>query len=80
MDRKLFIVFSFLILYRLTRANQTYVFPIHLCEEVLPSPVFYATVTPLIMYAVLKKLIIDPVAAEQKARDKERQREANKNR
>lgn len=65
---------------KLTRANQTYVFPIHLCEEVLPSPVFYATVTPLIMYAVLKKLVIDPVVAEQKARDKERQKEANKNR
>lgn len=46
----------------------------------MPSPIFYATVTPVILYAVLKKLVIDPIAAEQKERNKEKQREANKNR
>nr|CAD7411147.1 unnamed protein product [Timema cristinae] len=64
----------------LSRANQTYNFPIHLCEEVLPSPVFYATVTPVIVWAVLKRLVIDPMVREQKERDKEKQREVNKSR
>nr|CAD7431486.1 unnamed protein product [Timema monikensis] len=65
---------------KLSRANQTYNFPIHLCEEVLPSPVFYATVTPVIVWAVLKRLVIDPMVREQKERDKEKQREVNKSR
>ncbi|XP_012264021.2 dnaJ homolog subfamily C member 11 [Athalia rosae] len=65
---------------RLTRASQTYSFPIHLCEEVIPAPIFYATVGPLITWAVIKKLIIDPVVREQKEREKEKQKELNKSR
>jgi hypothetical protein len=42
--------------------------------------VFYATIVPLIAYAVIKKTIIDPIVAEQEQRTKEKQREANKNR
>jgi hypothetical protein len=42
--------------------------------------VFYATVTPVIVWAVVKKLIVDPVVQEQKKRDKEKQRELNKTR
>ncbi|XP_075212774.1 dnaJ homolog subfamily C member 11 [Lycorma delicatula] len=65
---------------KLTRANQSYILPIHVCEEVMPSPIFYSTFAPLILYYVVKKLIVDPVVAEQEKRDKERQREANKKR
>ncbi|XP_046423389.1 dnaJ homolog subfamily C member 11 isoform X1 [Neodiprion pinetum] len=65
---------------KLSRASQTYSFPIHLCEEVVPAPVFYATVVPLITWTVIKKLIIDPVVREQKERDKEKQKELNKTR
>lgn len=65
---------------KLSRASQTYSFPIHLCEEVIPAPIFYATVAPLITWAVIKKLIIDPVVREQKERDKEKQKELNKTR
>ncbi|KDR18967.1 dnaJ homolog subfamily C member 11 isoform X2 [Zootermopsis nevadensis] len=65
---------------KLSRANQTYMFPIHLSDELIPSPVFYATVTPVVIWAVVKKLIVDPIVLEQKQRDKEKQRELNKTR
>ncbi|XP_067005008.1 dnaJ homolog subfamily C member 11 isoform X1 [Anabrus simplex] len=65
---------------KLSRASQTYSFPIHLSEEILPSPVFYATVTPILVWAIVKKLVIDPMVRDQKERDKEKQRETNKNR
>lgn len=65
---------------RLSRASQSYTFPIHLCDEVLPAPVFYATVAPIITWTVIKKLIIDPVVKERKEREKEKQRELNKSR
>lgn len=65
---------------KLTRASQTYMFPIHVCEEVIPSPIFYSTFAPIVLYFVIKKLVVEPVVAEQKKRDKERQREANKKR
>lgn len=55
-------------------------FPIHLSDELIPSPVFYATVTPVVIWAVVKKLIVDPIVLEQKQRDKEKQRELNKTR
>jgi hypothetical protein len=44
----------------------------------MPSSVFYATVTPVIIWAVVKKLIVDPIVHEQKERDKVKQRELNK--
>ncbi|XP_054274989.1 dnaJ homolog subfamily C member 11 [Macrosteles quadrilineatus] len=65
---------------KVTRARQTFVFPIHLCEEPLPSPVFYATVVPLIAYTIIKYTIIDPIVAEQEQQSKKKQQEANKNR
>ncbi|PSN53871.1 hypothetical protein C0J52_02423 [Blattella germanica] len=65
---------------KVMRASQIYSFPIHLSEEVIPSPVFYATITPIIVWAVAKKLVIDPIIHKQKQRDKEKQRELNKKR
>jgi len=35
-------------------------------------------VTPVIIWAVVKKLIVDPIVHEQKERDKVKQRELNK--
>lgn len=34
--------------------------PIHLSHEILPSAIFYGTITPIIGFLVVKKLIIDP--------------------
>ncbi|KAL1455422.1 hypothetical protein WDU94_009514 [Cyamophila willieti] len=65
---------------KIFRASQVYAFPIHLCEDVAGAPLFYATVTPLVVYLVVKKLIIDPIVRDQKSRDIERQRELNKTR
>ncbi|XP_039278518.1 dnaJ homolog subfamily C member 11 isoform X2 [Nilaparvata lugens] len=65
---------------KLVRASQTYFFPIHVCEEIVPSHVFYATVTPLFVYVMVKRLVVDPMMAEQHKRDKERQRQVNKKR
>jgi DnaJ family protein C protein 11 len=45
---------------RLNRASQTYFFPIHLTDQLLPSAVFYATVGPLVFYLAIHRLIIRP--------------------
>lgn len=63
---------------KLIRSSQTYIFPIHLSEEVIPAAVFYATVTPLIAFFVIKKTIIDPMNNEQKQRNIEKAKETNK--
>ncbi|CAH2034852.1 unnamed protein product, partial [Iphiclides podalirius] len=60
-----------------TCSTQTIVVPIHLCEEVTPSPVFYATVVPLVSWLVLKKLVLDPIARERADRERQRSMEAN---
>lgn len=57
---------SFSSLYRLNRASQTYLFPIHLTDQILPSAVFYATVGPLAIYLAVQKLIIMPYIQAQK--------------
>lgn len=57
---------SFSSLYRLNRASQTYLFPIHLTDQILPSAVFYATVGPLAIYLAVQKLIIMPYVRAQK--------------
>ncbi|CAK1554194.1 unnamed protein product [Leptosia nina] len=58
-------------------ASQTIVVPIHLCEEVIPAPVFYATVVPMVSWLMLKKLILDPMARERDERQRQRSMEAN---
>ena len=50
---------------RLNRASQTYNFPIHLSDEILFQPLFYGTVTPMIAWYVLKKLILEPWEAKE---------------
>ena len=40
-------------------------------DEVLPSAVFYGTVIPIVSYACIKKLIIDPYQSSEEKRDKE---------
>lgn len=51
---------------RLNRASQTYFFPIHLTDQLLPSAVFYATVGPLVIYLAMHRLIIKPYLRAQK--------------
>lgn len=65
---------------KLSRASQSYTFSVHLSDELLPAPVFYATVIPIVTWAVVKKIIIDPVVKERQEREKEKQKEMNKSR
>jgi len=59
---------------KLTRGNQVYNFPIHLCEEVMPSPIFYGTVAPMVAWVIVRRLIVEPYIQQQKAKDIERHR------
>ncbi|KAG3282030.1 dnaJ homolog subfamily C member 11 [Ictidomys tridecemlineatus] len=61
---------------KLNRASQTYFFPIHLTDQLLPSAVFYATVGPLIIYFAMHRLIIKPYLRAQKEKELEKQRES----
>ncbi|XP_077301854.1 dnaJ homolog subfamily C member 11-like [Arctopsyche grandis] len=63
---------------KLTRGFQTFIFPIHLCDEVLLAPVFYATVVPLVSWLAVKKFIIDPINREKENREIRKNRENNK--
>jgi len=65
---------------KLTRSSQTYLFPFHLSDEILLQPIFYGTITPLLLWFTAKKLIMDPYQAKKKQKDREKQREANKER
>lgn len=65
---------------KIIRATQSYIFPIHLSEEIVPAAVFYATVVPLVSWFVIKKVIIEPMNAEQKQRNIEKIKETNKKR
>ncbi|XP_076237100.1 dnaJ homolog subfamily C member 11 [Calliopsis andreniformis] len=65
---------------KLNRASQAYTFSIHLSDEILPAPVFYATVIPIMTWTIVKKIVIDPVVKEREKREKEKQKEMNKTR
>ncbi|XP_072238627.1 dnaJ homolog subfamily C member 11-like [Leuresthes tenuis] len=62
---------------KLARASQTYLFPVHLTDQLLPSAVFYATVGPLLMYMVIHRLIIIPYSQAQKEQELELQRKSS---
>uniref|UniRef100_A0AAZ3NR94 DnaJ homolog subfamily C member 11 n=1 Tax=Oncorhynchus tshawytscha TaxID=74940 RepID=A0AAZ3NR94_ONCTS len=62
---------------KLARANQTYLFPVHLTDQLLPSAVFYATVGPLLVYMAIHRLVIIPYTCSQKQQDLELQRKSS---
>nr|CAG4649188.1 EOG090X03AJ [Scapholeberis mucronata]SVE93518.1 EOG090X03AJ [Scapholeberis mucronata] len=59
---------------KLSRGNQIYNFPIHLCDEVIPSPIFYGTVTPMVAWIIIRRLVVEPYIQQQKVKDIERHR------
>ncbi|XP_019515937.1 PREDICTED: dnaJ homolog subfamily C member 11 [Hipposideros armiger] len=61
---------------KLNRASQTYFFPIHLTDQLLPSAVFYATVGPLVAYFAMHRLVIKPYLRAQKEKELEKHRES----
>ncbi|XP_040014473.1 dnaJ homolog subfamily C member 11-like [Xiphias gladius] len=62
---------------KLARASQTYLFPVHLTDQLLPSAVFYATVGPLLVYMAIHRLIIIPYTQAQKQQELELQRKSS---
>jgi DnaJ family protein C protein 11 len=62
---------------KVNRGSQNYIFPILLCEEIVPTPIIYGTVTPLIVYYMVKVLVVNPYLDQQRKRDKEKQKEVN---
>uniref|UniRef100_A0A669AZY2 DnaJ homolog subfamily C member 11 n=1 Tax=Oreochromis niloticus TaxID=8128 RepID=A0A669AZY2_ORENI len=62
---------------KLARANQTYLFPVHLTDQLLPSAVFYATVGPLLVYMAVHRLIVIPYTQAQKEQELELQRKSS---
>uniref|UniRef100_A0A1A8J2D5 DnaJ homolog subfamily C member 11 n=1 Tax=Nothobranchius kuhntae TaxID=321403 RepID=A0A1A8J2D5_NOTKU len=62
---------------KLARASQTYLFPVHLTDQLLPSAVFYATVGPLLVYMAVHRLIIIPYTKAQKEQELELQRKSS---
>ncbi|XP_075166625.1 dnaJ homolog subfamily C member 11 [Haematobia irritans] len=66
--------------FKVVRSQQSYVFPIHLSEEIVPAAVFYATVTPVIVWFFVKKSIIDPMLAERKNIEIEKTKRTNEQR
>ncbi|KAL7408045.1 hypothetical protein ABVT39_017341 [Epinephelus coioides] len=62
---------------KLARASQTYLFPVHLTDQLLPSAVFYATVGPLLVYMAVHRLIIIPYTQAQKEEELELQRKSS---
>ncbi|XP_041637476.1 dnaJ homolog subfamily C member 11 [Cheilinus undulatus] len=62
---------------KLVRASQTYLFPVHLTDQLLPSAVFYATVGPLLFYMAVHRLVIIPYTRAQKEEELELQRKSS---
>ncbi|CAG2105090.1 unnamed protein product, partial [Medioppia subpectinata] len=63
---------------RLNRANQSYIFPVLLSDELLPNAIFYGTVAPLLGFYCLKTFIINPYNRRQTEKEKERVRTKNR--
>eukprot|EP00106_Octopus_bimaculoides_P017423 XP_014784865.1 PREDICTED: dnaJ homolog subfamily C member 11-like isoform X1 [Octopus bimaculoides] len=62
---------------KLSRGRQTFLFPIHLSDHLMPSAIFYGTAVPFMLYHAVKILIIKPYLQEQKKRDIEKKQEEN---
>uniref|UniRef100_A0A8C1HXG8 DnaJ (Hsp40) homolog, subfamily C, member 11a n=1 Tax=Cyprinus carpio carpio TaxID=630221 RepID=A0A8C1HXG8_CYPCA len=57
--------------------SDTYLFPIHLTDQLLPSAIFYATVGPLVFYLAIQRLVIRPYLRAQQEQELEKQRESS---
>lgn len=62
---------------RVSRASQTFVFPILLYEEFLPSAVVYGTLAPVIVYSCVMKFIVNPFVDSKRQEEILRKRKLN---
>lgn len=59
---------------KVTRGQQTFMFPIKLSEQLMPSAVFYGTAFPMMVYFIVRKLIVDPYIKDQEDQDIEKKK------
>ncbi|ELT99888.1 hypothetical protein CAPTEDRAFT_177367 [Capitella teleta] len=62
---------------RLHRGSQTFLFPIHLSEEIVPQAVFYGTVVPVLLYFGVKVLVVRPFLKDKQEEELKKKKEAN---
>lgn len=60
---------------QINRGRQTFMLPVHLSSEILPSAIFYGTVTPVVVYYVVKRLVIDPYKRDKEASEANKKQE-----
>lgn len=65
---------------RYIRSSQSYNFNIQLSEEIIPAAMFYATVTPIIGWFVLKKCILEPMSQEKEKKIIDKKKKLNEER
>jgi len=65
---------------KITRSTQSFIFPIHLSEEIVPAAIFYASVTPLLVWLLVRKSIIEPMNESEKQKNIDKAKETNKQR
>ena len=59
-------IFSALFIDRFHRANQAFIFPIHLSHDIVPNAVFYGTILPVLAFWVVKVTVMNPYLERQK--------------
>ncbi|KAI1309440.1 DnaJ -like protein subfamily C member 11 [Halotydeus destructor] len=62
---------------KLTRSNQSFIFPILLSEEILPSTIFYGSVIPVLVFYSVKTFVINPYNNREKRRELDKLRSEN---
>lgn len=65
---------------RIIRSTQSFIFPIHLSEDIVPAAIFYASVTPLLVWLFVRKSIIEPMNESEKQKNIDKSKETNKQR
>lgn len=63
---------------KLVRANQVFLFPIHLSQEICPQAILYGTLAPVAIYFLVKAIIVTPLVKKQMESELQKQREAHK--
>lgn len=65
---------------RYIRSSQSYNFNIQLSEEIIPAAMFYATMTPIIAWFILKKCILEPMSQEKEKKVIDKKKKLNEER
>jgi len=63
---------------KLRRAEQNYSCNVILCDEVLPAPVVYGTLLPVVAWVAVDRLLVRPYLMQRERENLKKQREANR--